>query len=147
MCSNEYDKKIKNLIENDETENFYSLVSELIEENKEYQSELDGNLNEVYKALSGDINQSNHDKKLSFICLFFEILISENIDFSPYLEKTFSIINQNEINSDENIKRIINICSNATIKKKDLLNNLISFFKNKIEYLYIIFSLSGFKDI
>ena len=147
MSANDYNEKINNLIKNDDTENFYSLVSEIIEENKEYQSELVNNLNEVFKILSGNINESNQDKKLSFICLFFEILISENIDFSPFLEKAFSIINQNEINSDENIKRIINICSNATIKKKDLLNNLISFSKNKIEYLYIIFSLSGFKDI
>ena len=147
MSSNELDEKINNLIESDDTENFYSLVSEIIEENKEYQSELVNNLNEVFKILSDDINDSNQDKKISFICLFFEILISENIDFSSFLEKTFSIINQKEINSEENIKRIINICSNATIKKKDLFNNLISFSKNKIEYLYIIFSLAGFKDI
>ena len=147
MSSKELDEKLNNLIESDDTENFYSLVSEIIEDNKEYQSDLVNNLNEVYQIISDNINESNQDKKLSFICLFFEILISENIDFSSFLEKTFLIINQNEIYSDGNIKRIINICSNATIKKKDLFNNLISFSKNKIEYLYIIFSLSGFKDI
>ena len=147
MSSNDLDEKINNLLENDDTENFYSLISEIIEENKEYISDLNNILNEVFKLISNDINESNHEIKLPFICLFFEILIQENLDFSFYLQKTFQIINQNEIYSDENIKRIINICSNATIKKKDLFNSLISFSKNNIEYLYIIFSLAGFKDI
>ena len=147
MSSNDLDEKINTLLENDDTENFYSLICEIIEENKEYASDLNNNLNKVFKLISNDINESNHEIKLPFICLFFEILIQENLDFSFYLQKTFQIINQNEIYSDENIKRIINICSNATIKKKDLLNILISFSKNKIEYLYIIFSLAGFKDI
>ena len=147
MSSNELDEKINNLIDNDDTENFYSLISEILEENKDYSSELDNNLNEIFMIISDDLNESTQEKKLPFICLFFEILISENIDFSNLLEKTFSLITQNDINSDENIKRIINICSNASIKKKDLFNKLIQFSKNKIEYLYIIFSLAGFKDI
>ena len=147
MSSNDLDEKINTLLENDDTENFYSLICEIIEENKEYTSDLNNNLNEVFKLISNDLNESNQEVKLPFICLFFEILIQENLDFSIYLEKTFQIINQNEIYSDENIKRIINICSNATIKKKDLFDSLISFSKNKIEYLYIIFSLAGFKDI
>jgi hypothetical protein len=147
MSSNDLDEKINTLLENDDTENFYSLICEIIEENKEYTSDLNNNLNEVFKLISNDLNESNQEVKLPFICLFFEILIQENLDFSLYLEKTFQIINQNEIYSDENIKRIINICSNATIKKKDLFDSLISFSKNKIEYLYIIFSLAGFKDI
>ena len=147
MSSNDLDEKINTLLENDDTENFYSLISEIIEENKEYTSDLSNNLNEVFKLISSDINESNHEIKLPFICLFFEILIQENIDFSFYLQKTFQIINQNEIYSDDIIKRIINICSNATIKKKDLLNILLSFSKNKIEYLYILFSLAGFKEI
>ena len=147
MTSNELDEKINDLIENDDTENFYSLISEIIEENREYASDLDQNLNEVFNIISDNINESNHDKKVSFLCLFFEILISENIDFSNYLQKTFQIIKSNGVYSDENIKRIINICSNATIKKKDLFNNLTQFSKDKIEYLYIIFSLVGFKEI
>ena len=147
MTSNELDEKINDLIENDDTENFYSLISEIIEENREYASDLDQNLNEAFNIISDNINESNHDKKVSFLCLFFEILISENIDFSNYLQKTFEIIKSNGVYSDENIKRIINICSNATIKKKDLFNNLTQFSKDKIEYLYIIFSLVGFKEI
>ena len=147
MASNELGEKINNLIESDDTENFYSLISEIIEENREYISDLDQNLNEAFRIISDDINESNHEKKMSFICLFFEILISENIDFSNYLQKTFQIIEQNGIYSDENIKRIINICSNATIKRKELFDNLIKFSRNKIEYLYIIFSLVGFKEI
>ena len=147
MSSNELEEKINNLIENDDTENFYSLISEIIEENKDNPSELNEILNDAFLIISDNLNESNQEKKLPFICLFFEILISENIDFSLLLEKTFSILTQNDINSDENIKRIINICSNATIKKKDLFNSLISFSKNKLEYLYIIFSLAGFKDI
>jgi len=147
MTSNELDEKINDLIENDDTENFYSLISEIIEENREYASDLDQNLNEAFNIISDNINESNHDKKISFLCLFFEILISENIDFSNYLQKTFEIIKSNGVYSDENIKRIINICSNATIKKKDLFNNLTQFSKDKIEYLYIIFSLVGFKQI
>ena len=147
MSSNDLDEKINTLLENDDTENFYSLICEIIEENKEYSSDLNNNLNEVFKLISNNLNESNQEIKLPFICLFFEILIQENLDFSFYLQKTFQIINQNEIYSDENIKRIINICSNATIKKKDLFDILISFSKNKIEYLYIIFSLAGFKDI
>ena len=147
MTSNELDEKINDLIENDDTENFYSLISEIIEENREYASDLDQNLNEAFNIISDNINESNHDKKISFLCLFFEILISENIDFSNYLQKTFQIIKNNGVYSDENIKRIINICSNATIKKKDLFNNLTQFSKDKIEYLYIIFSLVGFKEI
>ncbi|MBQ4205053.1 MAG: hypothetical protein II662_00145, partial [Bacteroidales bacterium] len=121
-------------------------IGEIIEENRDT-SDIEQNLNEVFNIISDNINESNHEKKMSFICLFFEILISENIDFSIYLQKTFSIINQSGIYSDEYIKRIINICSNATIEKKALYNNLIDFSKNKIEYLYIIFSLAGFKDI
>ena len=93
------------------------------------------------------MNESNHEKKITFICLFFEILISENIDFSLYLEKLFNLITKTNLYSDENIKRIINICSNATLKKKNLFISLTKFAKNKIEYLYIIFSLIGFKDI
>ena len=147
MTSNELDEKINDLIENDDTENFYSLISEIIEENREYASDLDQNLNEAFNIISDNINESNHDKKISFLCLFFEILISENIDFSNYLQKTFEIIKSSGVYSDENIKRIINICSNATIKKKDLFNNLTQFSKDKIEYLYIIFSLVGFKQI
>ena len=147
MSSNELEEKINNLMENDDTENFYSLISEIIEENKDNPSELNEILNDAFLIISDNLNESNQEKKLPFICLFFEILISENIDFSLLLEKTFSILTQNDINSDENIKRIINICSNATIKKKDLFNSLISFSKNKLEYLYIIFSLAGFKDI
>ena len=147
MSSNELEEKINNLIENDDTENFYSLISEIIEENKDNPSELNEILNDAFLIISDNLNESNQEKKLPFICLFFEILISENIDFSLLLEKTFSILTQNDINSDENIKRIINICSNATIKKKDLFNSLISFSKNKLEYLYIIFSLAGFKDL
>ena len=146
MSLNELGEKINSLIENDDTENFYSLISEIIEENRDT-SDIEQNLNEVFNIISDNINESNHEKKMSFICLFFEILISENIDFSIYLQKTFSIINQSGIYSDEYIKRIINICSNATIEKKALYNNLIDFSKNKIEYLYIIFSLAGFKDI
>ena len=145
--SSDLSEKINYLIENDDTENFYSLISEIIEENKDYLSDLNKNLNEAFKIISNDLNESNQEKKMPFICLFFEILISENLDFSFYLEKTFSILNQKNIFSDESIKRIINICSNASIRKKDLFNNLVTFSKNKIDYLYIIFSLAGFKDI
>ena len=145
--SSDLSEKINYLIENDDTENFYSLISEIIEENKDYLSDLNKNLNEAFKIISSDLNESNQEKKMPFICLFFEILISENLDFSFYLEKTFSILNQKNIYSDESIKRIINICSNASIRKKDLFNNLVTFSKNKIDYLYIIFSLAGFKDI
>ena len=147
MSSNELDEKINNLIDNDDTENFYSLISEILEENKDYSSELDNNINDIFMIISEDLNETTQEKKLPFICLYFEILISESIDFSNLLEKTFSLITQYDINSDENIKRIINICSNASIKKKDLFKKLINFSKNKIEYLYIIFSLAGFKDI
>ena len=147
MSSNDLSSKIENLLQNDDTENFYSLISEIIEENKEYISDLEQNLNSIFNILIKDINESNHERKISFICLFFEILISEDIDFSLYLEKLLNLITKTNIYSDENIKRIINICSNATINKNNLLKNLINFAKNKVEYLYIIFSLVGFKDL
>ena len=147
MSSNDISSKIENLLQNDDTENFYSLISEIIEENKEYVSDLEQNLNSLFNILLKDINESNHEKKISFICLFFEILISEDIDFVLYLEKLLNMITKTNIYSDENIKRIINICSNATINKDNLLKNLINFAKNKVEYLYIIFSLAGFKDL
>ena len=147
MTSNDLNLKLENLLKNDDTENFYSLISEIIEENKEYVSDLEQNLNTVFNILLNDINEYNHERKMSFICLFFEILISENIDFSLYLEKILNLILKTNIYSDENIKRIINICSNATLNKKILLKKLINFAKNKVEYLYIIFSLVGFKDI
>ena len=147
MSSNDISSKIENLLQNDDTENFYSLISEIIEENKEYVSDLEQNLNSIFNILLKDINESNHEKKISFICLFFEILISEDIDFVLYLEKLLNLITKTNIYSDENIKRIINICSNATINKNNLLKNLINFAKNKVEYLYIIFSLAGFKDL
>jgi len=147
MTSNDLNLKLENLLKNDDTENFYSLINEIIEENKEYVSDLEQNLNTVFNILLNDINEYNHERKMSFICLFFEILISENIDFSLYLEKMLNLIIKTGIYSDENIKRIINICSNATLNKKILLKKLINFAKNKVEYLYIIFSLVGFKDI
>ena len=147
MSSNDLSSKIENLLQNDDTENFYSLISEIIEENKEYVSDLEQNLNSIFNILLKDINESNHEKKISFICLFFEILISEDINFVLYLEKLLNMITKTNIYSDENIKRIINICSNATINKDNLLKNLINFAKNKVEYLYIIFSLAGFKDL
>ena len=141
------EEKINNLIDTDDTEIFFSLISEIIEENKDYASDLEQILNEAFNVLSENIDESNLEKKMSFICLFFEILISENIDFSIYLQKIFEIITQNDLYSDDTIKRIINICSNADINKKELFNNLTLFSKNKIEYLYIIFSLAGFKEI
>ena len=147
MSSNDISSKIENLLQNDDTENFYSLISEIIEENKEYISDLEQNLNSIFNILLKDINESNHEKKISFICLFYEILISEDIDFVLYLEKLLNMITKTNFYSDENIKRIINICSNATINKDNLLKNLINFAKNKVEYLYIIFSLAGFKDL
>ena len=147
MSYEDLNSKLVELLENDDTDNFYSLISEIIEENKEYQSDLEQNLNSIFNILSKDMNESNHEKKITFICLFFEILISENIDFSLYLEKLFNLITKTNLYSDENIKRIINICSNATLKKKNLFISLTKFAKNKIEYLYIIFSLIGFKDI
>ena len=147
MSSVDLNSKIQELFENDDTENFYSLISELIEENKEYESDLEQNLNLLFEILSNDMNDSNHEKKMSFICLFFEILISENLDICLYLEKLFSLIKETNLYSDESIKRIINICSNATLNKKNLFKSLIKLAKNKVEYLYIIFSLAGFKDI
>ena len=147
MSSNDLSLKLDNLLQNDDTENFYSLISEIIEENKEYVSDLEQNMNTIFNILLNDINESNHERKMSFICLFFEILISENIDFVLYLEKLLNLISKENIYSDENIKRIINICSNATLNKKSLLKKLINFAKNKVEYLYIIFSLVGFKDL
>ena len=48
MSSNNLDKKINILLENDNTENFYSLINEIIEENNEYISVLNNNLNEVF---------------------------------------------------------------------------------------------------
>ncbi len=147
MSSNDLSLKLDNLLQNDDTENFYSLISEIIDENREYISDLEQNLNSIFNILLKDINESNHERKMSFICLFFEILISENIDFVLYLERLLNLIIKTNIYSDENIKRIINICSNATINKKILLKKLINFAQNKVEYLYIIFSLVGFKDI
>ena len=147
MSSSDLNEKLKNLIENDETENFYTLLSGIIENNKENFSSLAQYLNEVFKLIIEDINQSNCEKKLSFICLFFEILISENIDFSNYLQNIFVLIEEYGINSDENIKRLINICNNATINKKDLFNYSIQFSRNKTEYLYMLYSLDGFRDI
>ena len=147
MSSNDLSLKLDNLLQTDDTENFYSLISEIIEENKEYVSDLEQNLNAIFNILIKDINESNHERKMSFICLFFEILISENIDFCLYLEKLLNLIIKTNIYSDENIKRIINICSNATMNKKNLFKQLINFAQNKVEYLYIIFSLMGFKDI
>jgi len=147
MSSDDINSKLDKLLKNDDTENFYSFVSEIIEENKEYVSDLEQNLNLIYKILIADMNESNHESKMAFICLFFEILISENIDFTLYLDKLLNLIIQTNIYSDENIKRIINICSNATLSKTTLYKKLINFAKNKVEYLYIIFSLAGFKDI
>ena len=51
MASNELGEKINNLIESDDTENFYSLISEIIEENREYISDLDQNLNEAFRII------------------------------------------------------------------------------------------------
>jgi len=147
MSSNDLSLKLDNLLQNDDTENFYSLISEIIDENKEYISDLEQSLNSIFNILIKDINESNHERKMSFICLFFEILISENIDFVLYLEKLLNLITKTNIYSDENIKRIINICSNATLNKKILLKKLINFAQNKVEYLYIIFSLVGYKDL
>ena len=39
MSSNDLSLKLDNLLQNDDTENFYSLISEIIEENKEYVSD------------------------------------------------------------------------------------------------------------
>ena len=117
MSLNEFGEKINSLIENDDTENFYSLITEIIEENRN-SPDLEQNLSDIFEIISYNINESNHEKKMSFICLFFEILISENIDFSPFLQKTFSLMNQSGLYSDEYVKRIINICSNASLKKK-----------------------------
>jgi len=147
MSSDDINSKLDKLLKNDDTENFYSFVSEIIEENKEYVSDLEQNLNLLYNILISDMNESNHETKMAFICLFFEILISENIDFTLYLDKLLNLIIKTNIYSDENIKRIINICSNATLSKTTLYKKLINFAKNKVEYLYIIFSLVGFKDI
>ena len=147
MSSDDINSKLDKLLKNDDTENFYSFVSEIIEENKEYVSDLEQNLNFIYNILISDMNESNHETKMAFICLFFEILISENIDFTLYLDKLLNLIIKTNIYSDENIKRIINICSNATLSKTTLYKKLINFAKNKVEYLYIIFSLVGFKDI
>ena len=147
MSSDDINLKLDKLLKNDDTENFYSFVSEIIEENKEYVSDLEQNLNLINNILLTDMNESNHESKMSFICLFFEILISENIDFTLYLDKLLNLIIQTNIYSDENIKRIINICSNATLSKTALYKKLVNFAKNKVEYLYIIFSLVGFKDI
>ena len=147
MSSDDINSKLDKLLKNDDTENFYSFVSEIIEENKEYVSDLEQNLNLIYNILISDMNESNHETKMAFICLFFEILISENIDFTIYLDKLLNLIIKTNIYSDENIKRIINICSNATLSKTTLYKKLINFAKNKVEYLYIIFSLVGFKDI
>ena len=147
MSSDDINSKLDKLLKNDDTENFYSFVSEIIEENKEYLSDLEQNLNLIYNILISDMNESNHETKMAFICLFFEILISENIDFTLYLDKLLNLIIKTNIYSDENIKRIINICSNATLSKTTLYKKLINFAKNKVEYLYIIFSLVGFKDI
>ena len=147
MSSDDINSKLDKLLKNDDTENFYSFVSEIIEENKEYLSDLEQNLNLIYNILISDMNESNHETKMAFICLFFEILISENIDFTLYLDKLLNLIIKTNVYSDENIKRIINICSNATLSKTTLYKKLINFAKNKVEYLYIIFSLVGFKDI
>ena len=147
MSSDDINSKLDKLLKNDDTENFYSFVSEIIEENKEYVSDLEQNLNLIYNIVITDMNESNHESKMSFICLFFEILISENIDFTIYLDKLLNLIIKTNIYSDENIKRIINICSNASLSKTALYKKLINFAKNKVEYLYIIFSLVGFKDI
>ena len=117
MSLNEFGEKINSLIENDDTENFYSLITEIIEENRN-SPDLEQNLSDIFEIISYNINESNHEKKMSFICLFFEILISENIDFSPFLQKTFALMNQSGLYSDEYVKRIINICSNASLKKK-----------------------------
>ena len=92
MSSNDLSLKLDNLLQNDDTENFYSLISEIIEENKEYVSDLEQNMNAIFNILLNDINESNHERKMSFICLFFEILISENIDFVLYLEKLLNLI-------------------------------------------------------
>ena len=147
MSSDDINLKLDKLLKNDDTENFYSFVSEIIDENKEYVSDLEQNLNLIFNILITDINESNHESKMSFICLFFEILISENIDFTFYLDKLLNLIIKTNIYSDENIKRIINICSNATLSKTALYKKLVNFAKNQVEYLYIIFSLVGFKDI
>ena len=147
MSSDDINLKLDKLLKNDDTENFYSFVSEIIDENKECVSDLEQNLNLIFNILITDINESNHESKMSFICLFFEILISENIDFTFYLDKLLNLIIKTNIYSDENIKRIINICSNATLSKTALYKKLVNFAKNKVEYLYIIFSLVGFKDI
>ena len=76
MSSNDLEEKINNLIDTDDTEIFFSLISEIIEENKDYASDLEQILNEAFNVLSENIDESNLEKKMSFICLFFEILIS-----------------------------------------------------------------------
>ena len=63
MSYEDLNSKLVELLENDDTDNFYSLISEIIEENKEYQSDLEQNLNSIFNILSKDMNESNHEKK------------------------------------------------------------------------------------
>ena len=63
MSSNDLSLKLDNLLQNDDTENFYSLISEIIDENREYISDLEQNLNSIYNILIKDINESNHERR------------------------------------------------------------------------------------
>ena len=72
MSSNELEEKINNLIENDDTENFYSLISEIIEENKDNPSELNEILNDAFLIISDNLNESNQEKNYLLYVYFLK---------------------------------------------------------------------------
>lgn len=70
MSSIDLNQKLKNLIENDETENFYTILSEIIENNKENFSSLAQYLNEVFKLIIEEIDESNCEKIIIYMFIF-----------------------------------------------------------------------------
>ena len=74
--SQEDKEKIYNYIESDDTENFYTLLSDIISENKN-NNELNQKLDNIFDVIVNQININNYIQRFSFLCLFCEILIYE----------------------------------------------------------------------
>ena len=138
-------EKFYNYIENDDTENFYTLLSDIISENKD--NELYQKLNNIFEVIVNQINTNNYIQKFSFLCLFCEILISENIEILNYLTKIIPLMLNENFISDENVRRLITVSSTSTTQIKDIFGILINFTKISLEYLYVLFNAEGFKNM
>ena len=144
--SQEDKEKIYNYIESDDTENFYTLLSDIISENKN-NNELYQKLDNIFDVIVNQINTNNYIQRFSFLCLFCEILIYEKIEILNYLTKIIPLMLSENFFSDENIRRLIIMSSTSTTNIKEIFGILINFTKISLEYLYALFNAEGFKKM